>query len=72
LYQGRVDQVLVKRDTVEPGMKGAETMANVVKILKAELPGSAKGGYERPQGLESRPRWLRKVVADSEEESGLA
>jgi DNA-binding transcriptional regulator YiaG len=46
-------------------MKGAETMSNVVKILKAEIARiSKKEAKSATQALGKSNTWLRKVVAD--------
>src|SRR5512136_1092433 len=46
-------------------MKGAETMSNVVKILKAEIARiSKKEAKSATQGIGKSNAWLRKVVAD--------
>jgi DNA-binding transcriptional regulator YiaG len=46
-------------------MKGAETMSNVVKILKAEIGRiSKREAKSATQGIGKSNTWLRKVVAD--------
>jgi DNA-binding transcriptional regulator YiaG len=46
-------------------MKGAETMSNVVKVLKAEIIRiSRKEARSATQGIGRSNTWLRKVVAD--------
>jgi DNA-binding transcriptional regulator YiaG len=46
-------------------MKGAETMSNVVKILKAEIARiSKREAKSATQGIGKSSTWLRKVVAD--------
>jgi len=46
-------------------MKGAETMSNVVKILKAEMARiSKKEAKSANQAIGKSNTWLRKVVAD--------
>ena len=46
-------------------MKGAETMSNVVKVLKAEIARiSKREAKSATQGIGKSNTWLRKVVAD--------
>jgi len=56
---------LVKRDTVYPEMKGADTMSNVVKVFKAEIARiSKREAKSATHGLGKSTTWLRKTVAD--------
>src|SRR5512136_1585445 len=46
-------------------MKGAQTMSNVVKILKAEIARiSKREAKSATQGIGKSNTWLRKTVAD--------
>ena len=50
---------------MNPKRKGAETMLNVVKILKAEIARiSKREAKSATQGIGKSNTWLRKVVAD--------
>jgi DNA topoisomerase VI subunit B len=46
-------------------MKGAETMSNVAKVLKAEIARiSKREAKSATQGIAKSNTWLRKTVAD--------
>jgi DNA-binding transcriptional regulator YiaG len=54
-----------KRTLLNLATKGAETMSNIVKVLKAEIARiSRKEARSATQGIGKSNTWLKKVVAD--------